>query len=147
MLYSLGAFLETSVSEQDFFGFDTTLLNKAKQTFGSCQTSKPARFLGLLEIRHGSHKKYNFILNRRVPEALKASCLKITDLHSTSAFDSLVQFSPSHFYMLLKTQILKSLHNLDFFPSRKGAKQPADKCSFGSTKIRLCQLPWVLFSL
>lgn len=32
MLYSLGAFLETSVSDQDFFGLDTALLHKAKKS-------------------------------------------------------------------------------------------------------------------
>lgn len=136
MLYSLGALLETSVSDQDFFGPDTALLHKAKNLFGSCQTSKPARLLGLLEKRYASPKRYDFILKSAWhPKGLLS---KITDLHSPLAFDSLTQLPPSHFYMLLKTQILKLLYNLDFFPSRKGAKQPADKCNFGSRE----DLPW-----
>lgn len=85
-------------------------------------------------------------IRRRVPGALKVSFLKSLIytvlkalIHSHSSL--------SHFYMSLKTWILKSLYNLDLFPSRKGAKQPADKCNFGSKENLLLPAPkGVLFS-
>jgi len=136
VLYSLGAFLEHSVSDQVFFGFNTALLPKAKKLIilWLLSNKQTRQILGVVGDKTWKPQEIQLHIQKKSAWCPKGLLSTVTDLHSTLAFDSLAQFSPSHFYMLLKTWILKSLYNLDFFPSRKGVKQPADKCNFSSTK-------------
>lgn len=54
----------------------------------------------MLQIRHGSHKKYNFRFKKKSAWCPKSLLSKTIDLHSTKAFDSLTQFSPSFLYAI-----------------------------------------------